>query len=164
MATEQSHFKYIGVDPGVSGGLSVIDEEGKIKTFKCPVKVIDMSMVFEMAVGETAPFNVKFLMERVWARPANASRAAFSYGVNYGQWLGISATLDVHIHTTLPLQWMSFFECPKGMEKKDRKNWLKNKAKELYPSIKRVTLATADSILIAHFAKEEYFNEKDIKR
>ena len=31
MATEQSHFKYIGVDPGVSGGLSVIDEEGKLK-------------------------------------------------------------------------------------------------------------------------------------
>ena len=67
------------------------------------------------------------------------------------------------MHTTLPLQWMSFFECPKGMEKRDRKNWLKNKAKELYPSIKRVTLATADSILIAHFAKEDYFNEKDIR-
>ena len=160
MATEQSHFKYIGIDPGASGGLSVIDEEGQIKAFKCPDKVIDMSVLFEIAVGETPTCNVKFLMERVWARPANASRAAFSYCVNYGQWLGISSCLDVHIHTTLPLEWMSFFDCPKGIDKKDRKNWLKNKAKELYPSIKRVTLATADSILIAHYAKEGYFNEK----
>ena len=156
----QSHFKYIGIDPGASGGLTVIDEGGHILAWKCPDKVIDMSMIFEVAVSETAPCNVKFLMERVWARPTNAVRAAFSYGVNYGQWLGISATLDVHIHTTLPLQWMKFFNCPEGIEKKDRKNWLKDKAKELYPSLKKVTLATADSILIAHYAKEAYFNEK----
>ena len=37
---------------------------------------------------------------------------------------------------------------------------LRAKAKELYPELKRVTLATADAILITHYAKEEYFNEK----
>ena len=43
---------------------------------------------------------------------------------------------------------------------KDRKNWLKSKAKELYPELKKVTLATADAILITHYAREEYFSEK----
>ena len=156
-----SPFKYIGVDPGASGGFSVIDEEGKIRAFKCPDKVIDMSMVFEMAIGDTAPCNVKFLMERVWARPNNASRYAFAYGVNYGQWLGISATADVHIHTEIPQNWIKWFKCPSGVEKRDRKNWLKNKAKELYPKLKKLTLATAVSVLIAHYAKHsDYFKGK----
>ena len=53
-----SPFKYIGIDPGVSGGLSTIDEEGNIKAFKCPDKVIDMWMIFEMAIGDTARCNV----------------------------------------------------------------------------------------------------------
>ena len=26
-----SHFKYIGIDPGVGGGIASIDEDGKIK-------------------------------------------------------------------------------------------------------------------------------------
>jgi len=41
----------------------------------------------------------------------------------------------------------------------DRKRWLKAKAKKLYPKLKKVTLKTADAILIAHYAKEEFFNE-----
>ena len=141
-------IKYIGIDPGKSGGLTVIDEEGNIKAFKCPDKVIEMSSLFDIAVGTTAPVNVKFLMERVWARPTNGSRHAFTYGVNYGQWLGISAYADVH-------------GCPKGIEVRERKNWLKDKAKELYPELKKVTLATADSVLIAHYAKySNYFKEE----
>jgi hypothetical protein len=154
-------FKYIGIDPGVSGGMTVIDEEGVIRAFKCPDKVIDMSMLFDVAVGNTSADHVKFLMERVWARPNNASSRAFAFGVNYGQWLGISASADVHIHTQLPQHWIAWFGCPKGMESRDRKNWLKDKAKELYPELKKVTLATADSVLIAHYAKHsDYFKEK----
>ena len=133
---EKSHFKYIGVDPGVSGGLVVIDEEGDISAVKCPKKVVDMAATFLSAIGDAAPDDVKFLMERVWARPNNASSRAFTYGVNYGQWLGIAASHEVKTYTELPL----------------------NKAKELYPNIKKITLATADAILICHYAKEEYFN------
>ena len=155
---EKSHFKYIGVDPGVSGGLTVIDEEGDIEAVKCPKKVVDMAATFLSAVGDTAPEDVRFLMERVWARPNNASSRAFTYGVNYGQWLGIAASHEVKTYTELPNNWMKWFGCPKGMISRDRKNWLKDKAKELYPNLKKITLATADAILIAHYAKEGYFD------
>ena len=158
---KKSHFKYIGIDPGVSGGLTSIDEEGNIIAVKCPKKVVDMAMTFQAAMGDTPPDNVKFLMERVWARPNNASSRAFTYGVNYGQWLGIAASLEVKTYTELPNNWMKWFKCPKGLESRDRKNWLKDKAKDLYPNIKKVTLAISDAILIGHYAKEEYFNEKE---
>ena len=156
----KSRFKYIGVDPGVSGGLVVIDN-GSIIAEKCPKKVVDMAAIFQAAIGSADTDNVRFLMERVWARPNNASSRAFTYGVNYGQWLGIAASQEIKMYTTLPNAWIKWIGCPKALQKTKRKNWLKDKAKELYPQLKKITLATADAILIAHYAKEEYFNGEE---
>ena len=158
---KESRFKYIGIDPGASGGIAVIDEEGNIKAYKCPKSSEEMSLLFQMCVGNTPTVNIKLLMERVWARPTNAVRAAFSYGVNYGQWLGISATHEVQMNTAIPVEWIKYVGCPKALKKDVRKRWLKQKASDLYPSIKRVTLATADAILITHYAEKEYFNENN---
>ena len=155
----KSHFKYIGIDPGKSGGLMVIDEKGNAEAHKCPEKAIDMSVLFHIAIGDTPPDKVKLLMERVWARPANAVRAAFTYGVNYGQWLGIAASHEIKMYTVLPNEWIKWIGCPKALEVRKRKHWLRDKAKELYPDLKKITLATADAVLIAHYAKEKYFNE-----
>ena len=151
--------KYIGIDPGKSGGLVVIDETGNAKAYKCPEKVLDMSLLFQNAIGSTAPDNIKLLMERVWARPSNATRAAFTYGVNYGQWLGISSSHEIKMNTVIPTEWIRWIVCPKALKSVIRKRWLKEKAKELYPEIKRVTLKTSDAILITRYAKEEYFEE-----
>ena len=157
---KKSRFKYIGIDPGKSGGMVVIDESGTASAHKCPEKVFDMATLFGIAIGDTAPCNVKLLMERVWARPSNATRTAFIYGVNYGQWLGIAASNEIKMYTTLPVEWIQWTGCKKALPKTKRKNWLKSKAKELYPEIKKITLATSDAVLIAHYAKEEYFNEE----
>ena len=62
------------------------------------------------------------------------------------------------MNTALPLEWIKWVGCPKALKKNIRKKWLKEKAIDLFPSIKRVTLATSDAILITHYAKEEYFN------
>ena len=155
---EVKKIKYIGIDPGKSGGLAVIDEGGIMVAYKCPEKVFDMSVLFRLAVGNTAPDNVKLLMERVWARPSNATRAAFTYGVNYGQWLGIAASHEIKMYTTLPNNWIKWVGCPKALPVKERKHWLRDKAKELYPDVKKVTLSTSDAILICHYARKEYFN------
>ena len=113
---------------------------------------------FKAVVSNTAPDNIRLLMERVWARPTNAVRAAFSYGTNYGQWLGIAASNEVKMNTVIPAEWIRWIGCPKALKSVIRKRWLKEKAQELYPDIKRVTLKTSDAILIVHYAKGEYFN------
>ena len=152
-------FKYIGIDPGISGGLAVINEHGEIKAYKCPSSSDDMSLLFEVCMGDTAPDDVRLLMERVWARPTNAVRAAFSYGVNYGQWLGIASCNEIKMNTIIPVEWIRWIGCPKALKRDVRKRWLKEKASNLYPEIKRVTLKTSDAILITKYAKEEYFND-----
>ena len=155
---KKSHFKYIGIDPGISGGVAVIDEEGNIKAYKCPKSSEEMALLFQIIINKTPTGNIKLLMERVWARPTNAVRAAFSYGVNYGQWLGVAATHEVQMNTALPIEWIKWIGCPKALKKDVRKRWLKEKAGKLYPDINKLTLATSDAILITHYAKEEYFN------
>ena len=155
----KSHFKYIGIDPGAGGGIAVIDEEDNIKAYKCPQSSEDMALLFEVLIGNSPPESIRLLMERVWARPTNAVRAAFSYGVNYGQWLGISSSHEIKMNTVIPTEWIRWTGCPKALKSVIRKRWLKEKAQELYPEIKRVTLKTSDAILITRYAKEEYFEK-----
>ena len=157
----KSHFKYIGIDPGAGGGIAVIDEEDNIKAYKCPQSSEDMALLFEVLIGNSPPESIRLLMERVWARPTNAVRAAFSYGVNYGQWLGISSSHEIKMNTVIPTEWIRWIGCPKALKSVIRKRWLKEKAQELYPEIKRVTLKTSDAILITRYAKEEFFNDKE---
>ena len=154
----KSRFKYIGIDPGISGGIAVIDTKGKMKAYKCPRSSDDMALLLQMCIGSSAPKNIKLLMERVWARPTNAVRAAFSYGTNYGQWLGITASHEIVMNTAIPVEWIKWVGCPKALKRDVRKRWLKVKAGELYPKVNKLTLATSDAILITHYAREEYFN------
>ena len=156
---KNSRFKYIGIDPGKSGGITMVDGN-TFKSYKCPQRTEDMSILFSLLIGETSSYDVKVLMERVWARPNNAVRAAFAYGVNYGQWLGIIACHEIPLQTCLPNEWISYYGCSKELEYQERKRWLKEKAKSLYPTL-NVTLMTADSILITDYAKEVHFKDKD---
>ena len=103
----KSHFKYIGIDPGKSGGITVIEGED-IKAYKCPQRTEDMSTLFSLLVSGTSSYDIKLLMERVWARPNNAVRSAFSYGVNYGQWMGIVACHEIPLQTCLPNEWIKY--------------------------------------------------------
>tara|TARA_R100000808_G_C2152145_1_gene161484 strand:- start:4270 stop:4761 length:492 start_codon:yes stop_codon:yes gene_type:complete len=147
-----SHSKlYIGIDPGKSGAIASLNSH--MKAWKCPDNANDMHRLFELITYGVSGAEIKVVMEKVWARPNNASRAAFNYGVNYGQWLGVMAGFEIEPELMLPANWMKFYGMKKGMEYKDRKKWLKAKAQELYPKLK-VTLTNADAILIAHYLKE----------
>ena len=152
-STRTFHSKlYIGIDPGKSGAIASLDNLN-MKAWKCPDNANDMHHLLGLVISWHAADSLHVMMEKVWARPNNASRAAFNYGVNYGQWLGTLASFEIEPELILPANWMKFYGMKKGMEYQDRKRWLKAKAQELYPKIK-VTLVNADAILIAHYLKE----------
>jgi len=52
MKPYRSNNKYVGIDPGKSGGIMVIDEDGKAEAYKCPEKVLDMSILFKLIIGD----------------------------------------------------------------------------------------------------------------
>ena len=62
MTKAKSRFKYIGIDPGISVGIAVIDSRGKIKAYKCPSSSEEMSLLFQMCIGRTAPDNLRLFL------------------------------------------------------------------------------------------------------
>ena len=164
-----SHSNYIGIDPGKSGGITRI-YKGYIESFKCPDTVECMDEIFkkmlQFSTNKIPKENTKLIIERVWARPSNATRSAFAYGENYGQWLGIIASNSVKITTILPTEWIRYYNCEKKLEYNERKRWLKQKAQVILTNYRAhcwkgvATLSLADSILITHYGKEEFFKIK----
>ena len=77
MTKTNCHSKVIGIDPGKSGGISVVID-GIITAHKCPKTVEDMAVLFSIICGDTPKDKIYAVMEKVWARPNNASSRAFA--------------------------------------------------------------------------------------
>ena len=137
----------IGIDPGKGGGIAFIKGRNKASAFKCPATPIE---IVKLVKRETKNFKIKRAMiEKVHSMPRDGVVSAFSFGRNYGEWLGILAALKIPVSDVRPQVWQKFYgKLPK--EKKSRKHKLKQFAFELYPGAKN-TLATADAVLIGHY-------------
>ena len=150
---ETSHSKvYIGIDPGKSGGLCVI-EDNFIKAYPCPDNPRDMGLLFAMAISINKTKKVIAYIEKVWSRPTDGRASIWKFAENYGTWLGIAGAYEIELLTVSPQAWIKYFETPK-LEKARRKRYLRDKAKSMYPNLKKISLKTADAILIATYAKE----------
>ena len=84
--------------------------------------------------------------------PGNSGRSMFTVGMNYGQWIGILATLKIPYIQVTPHKWQKWYgSMPKV--RKDRKNHLKHLAQQRFPNAK-INLTTADAMLICNYLKE----------
>ena len=143
---------YIGIDPGKSGGMCVIEDDF-IKAYPCPSNIQDMAIMFAMAISVNETKKVVAYIEKVWARPTDGRSSMWKFAENYGTWLGIAGAYEIDLQEVSPQAWMKYLETPK-LEKTRRKRYLRDKARSMYPELKKVTLKTADAILIATYAKE----------
>lgn len=151
MSSSHSNI-YIGIDPGKSGGICVIEDKF-IKAFPCPSNIKDMAIIFAMAISVNETKRVIAYIEKVWARPTDAKGSIWKFAENYGTWKGIAGAYEVDLIEVSPQKWIRYFDTPK-LDKARRKRYLKDKAKSMHPNLKKVTLKTADAILIATYAKE----------
>lgn len=154
MMMKNSHSKvYIGIDPGKSGGLCVIEDDF-IRAYACPDNVKDMALLFAMAISVNKTKTVVAYIEKVWARPTDAKGSIWKFAENYGSWKGIAGAYEIDLIAVAPQVWIKYYNTPK-LDKTRRKRYLRDKARAMYPSLKKVTLKTADAILIAAYGKEK---------
>ena len=142
----------IGIDPG-AGGAIVTWNNGLDVIKKCPNSAEKMHDIVSHIMNSSwvdGDGKAVAYLEKVWARPTNAVRAAFHFGENYGRWQGVLATHRIPIIYVLPTKWIKYWEnrleikLPK--EYRDKKKALKEVASNY--TDKRVTLINADAILI----------------
>lgn len=99
---------YIGIDPGRTGAIVVLDAEGKlISASLCPCTAKDyddvaMSRLIALAtVGEDAFAG----LERVGTRPGESLRGAFTFGEGVGIWRGALAGEMIGWKFVMPQAW-----------------------------------------------------------
>lgn len=152
---------YIGIDPGKGGGMALLADDGRVVDVrKMPETERDLADIFEEWIDAgraEGPRPVKAMLERVNAGAWGAGKggqkmgvsSAFSFGMGYGGLRMALTVLKIPFDLVSPQTWQKVIGC---LTKGD-KNVSKAKAQQLFPSVKKVTHANADALLIAEYCR-----------
>ena len=143
---------FIGIDPGKSGGICATNGTLSVCS-KCPGTIADMVAVTNAMLDiDTHPLCI---IESVHSMPGQGVASTFTFGYNYGNWIGMLAALKVPYIQVTPSKWMNHYGTTRPKDKTARKNHLKHLAQQRYPHLP-ITLATADAVLLAHYCFTTY--------
>jgi len=156
-------INYIGIDPGLTGAVVAISEEGQlIDAWRTPTlqgvkgkREYDVPLMVDLL----ALYVVSFVgIEKVGPMPHDGRVGSFRFGMGYGLWLGIVAALKRPHMVFLPQRWQSkmLAGLPKGTQTKVS---AVTAAKSLFPTIPikvKADWGLADAALIAEHARRQH--------
>lgn len=155
-------MRYVGIDPGVHGGVCLID--GNNLRFKpLPESAFDTVTLFRsMALLPGWSNELDFVV--VEQPPSYAGKKVpesriMKLGYSFGLVVGVMSALWADVHLVRPQDWQKAVGMRRGRTEA-RNKWkmrLLAKAEKLFPDYK-FTLETADAALIAYYCREKYGN------
>ena len=169
MHHEEGKMVFLGVDPGLTGCVCVLDPETnevqfhdaptlQIKVGKTLKNVLDANRMVQILKDASAGRQVMVTIEKVQAMPGGGERtmgatSAFNFGMGYGLWLGILAALELPFQTVHPATWKARVMGGYGKEK-DASRMV---AMQHYPRAakdlaRKKDHGRADSLMIARWA------------
>lgn len=141
---------FIGIDPGISGGAALIDEESKVvATIKFTESEHDIQRWFEDDLIWDPSEKTKAVIERVHSMPKQGVRSVFTFGQQYGFCRGILVANKISFREVAPSIWQANQKC---MSKGDKKITYR-RAQQIFPEIK-ITHAIADALLISDYCRK----------
>lgn len=153
----------IGIDPGMSGGIAVLDGNGCIvSVVKMPQTMMDLynhlrEIIDSMRGGD--PCRVICYMEKVgMGMPGQSSKATATFARHCGHLEMALLSLGIPTVEVTPQRWMKSLGMgsSKNSTKTEWKNKLKGAAQQLFPELgKKITLNTSDALLIAVYGKKQ---------
>lgn len=148
---------FLGIDPGVNGGIAIIGGPDYIHTFSMKDKTerdVNQFLFCWMGSDHSDDFAV---IEKVSSSPQMGVRSAFTFGRSYGFLRGILTGEDIPFEEVSPQKWQKELGC---LTKGD-KNVSKARAQQLFPQLK-ITHAIADALLLAEYAKRLYHQRNGV--
>ncbi len=146
----------LGIDPGLSGALALLDSDGTpelvadlpvIRDHK--LAWIDGSALQSTLLEALSGRPCRAFVERVSSSPQQGVASAFTFGVGFGSILATLQTLRLPLELITPAQWKTAL----GLSSDKRASL--DKARLLFPSAE-LHLAKhdgrAEALLLAHFA------------
>lgn len=136
---------HIGIDPGKSGGIACIPENGDPWTIKMPDTEKD---IWEEIQSLSTNYECTCMIELVHAMPKQGVTSTFTFGYGYGGLRMALVAAGIRHEVVTPQKWQKALGC----QTKGDKNVSKTKAQQLFPSLK-ITHANADALLIAEYCR-----------
>ena len=156
-------MRIIGIDPGLSGGIAILDDLKIFDVFDMPImsegkknkNQLNSAQLVNIIKKHTLSNGDTFvIVEQVSAMPGQGVTSMFNFGQTFGSIKGICAALGLPIFYVRPAKWKKHFELINSSKDASR-----TKVIEMYPSIsdrlsKKKDVNKADAILIARYFKE----------
>ena len=156
-------MKIIGIDPGLSGGIAVLENNQVLSIFDMPVmsegkknkRQLNSAHLVSLIKENIKPSeDVAVVVEQVNAMPGQGVTSMFNFGQTFGAIKGICAALGLPIFFVRPSKWKKHFELINSSKDSSR-----TKAIEMYPALsnqlaKKKDVNKSDAILIARFYSE----------
>ena len=150
----------LGIDPGVSGAISVLENKKVIEVFDMPTMIdgkkskrqvngAQVTNIIKEKLDENKEIIV--VVEHVNAMPGQGVTSMFNFGQSFGVIKGICSALSLPIYFVRPVKWKKHFNLIKT-----NKDASRTKVIEVYPEIssqlsRKKDSNKADAILIARF-------------
>ena len=153
----------IGIDPGLSGALAILENKRVLGIFEMPVMPEGKKNKRQLNSAQLVNIlrdNIKInneiavVVEQVNAMPGQGVTSMFNFGQTFGAKKGVCAALNLPIYFVRPSKWKKHFELINSSKDSSR-----TKAIEMYPSLsaqlaKKKDVNKSDAILIARFYVE----------
>ena len=158
----------IGIDPGLSGAIAILDDKKVLSIFEMPVMAEGKKNKRQLNSAQLVNIireNIKkneeavVVVEQVNAMPGQGVTSMFNFGQTFGAIKGVCAALNLSIFFVRPSKWKKHFELINASKDSSR-----TKVIEMYPSIsgqltKKKDVNKTDAILIARFYYETKLKE-----
>jgi len=156
----------IGIDPGISGAISILENKKILEVYDTPTMIDGKKNKRQINSAQVTNIikerlkdgkEVIVVVEHVNAMPGQGVTSMFNFGQSFGVIKGICAALGLPIYFVRPLKWKKHFNLIKT-----NKDASRTKVIEAYPEIssklhRKKDSNRADAILIAL-----YFNDTQL--
>ena len=158
----------VGIDPGLSGAIAILENNKVVKLFDMPVmaegkknkKQLNSAQLVNIIkdnIGSAE--HIAVVVEQVNAMPGQGVTSMFNFGQTFGAIKGVCAALKLPIFFVRPSKWKKYFELINSSKDSSR-----TKVIEMYPSLsnqlsKKKDVNKSDAILIARFYSETRFKD-----
>ncbi len=96
---------YIGIDPGASGAVALISQDGEVRVKDWPGCIVNAA---DYLRAWRVDYRIELAAVEVQAAmPKQGVTSMFRLGTNYGAWLGILAALGIPTALVKPRQWQA---------------------------------------------------------
>ena len=163
-------MKVIGIDPGLSGAIAILENNKVLNLFDIPVmsegkknkRQLNSALLVSL-LKENIFKNeeVSVVVEHVNAMPGQGVTSMFNFGQTFGAIKGICAALNLPIFFVRPSKWKKHFELINSSKDSSR-----TKAIEMYPKLsnqlaKKKDVNKSDAILIARYFSETRLTDEN---